>query len=70
MLVGVHPFDPRGDASNEEIEKRIKQQNRRELSKLTSHLTPSARDFIKSLIDPDPSKRLTAITALRVSDSG
>lgn len=64
MLVGVHPFDVRGIASDEEIEEQI-QKSAVPPMPLASHLSPSARDFIKSLMERDPNKRLTAITALR-----
>jgi len=63
MLVGVHPFDVTGLATDEEIEKGV--QERPPPMHLASHLSPSARDFIKSLMNPNPNKRLTAITALQ-----
>ena len=66
MLVGVHPFDVKGIASDEEIEKLIQKSSGPPMH-LASHLSPSARDFIKGLMEKDPNKRLTAITALRVS---
>lgn len=66
MLVGVHPFDIKGIASDEEIDEQI-QNNSTPPMHLASHLSPSARDFIKSLMERDPTKRLTAITALQVS---
>lgn len=68
MLVGVHPFDTMGTASDEEIEERIKSNPIPPMTHhLTSHLSPSAKDFIKSLMNPDPDERLSAVTALRHS---
>lgn len=64
MLVGVHPFDIKGIASDEEIEEQI-QKCASPPMHLATHLSPSARDFIKSLMERDPSMRLTAITGLR-----
>lgn len=63
MLVGVHPFDTTGIASDEEIEASI-QKSATPPMNLTAHLSPSARDFIKSLMERDPNERLTAIAAL------
>ena len=63
MLVGVHPFDTTGLATDEEIEKQIRN-GRGPPMNLASHLSPSARDFIKCLMDRNPNRRLTAITAL------
>ncbi|KAL9182151.1 hypothetical protein ACHAXT_012803 [Thalassiosira profunda] len=64
MLVGVHPFDTKGIALDEEIEEKI-QKSPGPPMQLAGHLSPSARDFIKSLMERDPNKRLTAITALQ-----
>jgi serine/threonine protein kinase len=63
MLVGVHPFDVSGIASDAEIETLIRNSSGPPMS-LASHLSPSARDFIKRLMEKDPNKRLTAIAAL------
>jgi CRP-like cAMP-binding protein len=63
MLVGVHPFDVSGIASDTEIETLIRNSSGPPMS-LASHLSPSARDFIKCLMERDPTRRLTAITAL------
>jgi len=51
MLVGSHPFDVTGLATDEEIERGI--QERSPPMHLASHLSPSARDFIKSLMNPN-----------------
>jgi len=53
-----------GIATNEEIEEQIQKRSSPPMS-LASHLSPSARDLIKSLMERDPHKRLTAITALQ-----
>ena len=65
MLVGVHPFDVAGSASDEEIEAQIKGGALPPMA-LASHLSPSARDFMKGLMERDPTRRFTAITALQV----
>lgn len=66
MLVGVHPFDVAGSASDDEIEEQIKNHALPPMA-LASYLSPSARDFMKGLMERDPNRRLTAITALQVS---
>ena len=63
MLVGCHPFDPTSRASDDDIEKLIRNGKGPPMS-MTSQLSPSARDFIKRLMDKDPNRRLTAISAL------
>lgn len=68
MLVGVHPFDTKGIATDEEIEEHIQCNPTPPMTyHLTSHLSPSAKDFIKSLMNPNPDERLTALAALRHS---
>ena len=63
MLVGVHPFDITGIATDDEIERGL--ENSSPPMHLAAHLSPSARDFIKSLMERDPNKRSTAIQALQ-----
>ena len=63
MLVGVHPFDVKGTATDEEIERGLAGSS--PPMHLAAHLSPSARDFIKSLMERDPNKRSTAIQALQ-----
>ena len=60
MLVGCHPFDISGSSSDDEIAKRIKKNPIPTYGELTSHLTPSALDLIQKLLEPDPTRRLTA----------
>mmetsp|Transcript_13750 Transcript_13750/g.29543 ORF Transcript_13750/g.29543 Transcript_13750/m.29543 type:complete len:821 (-) Transcript_13750:164-2626(-) len=62
MLVGRHPFDLDCDASDEEIARRIKEQRQPPLKDcpIAGHLSSSAHDLIRRLMEPDPSKRMTA----------
>jgi len=60
MLVGCHPYDISGTSSDDEIAKRIKKNPIPTYGELTSHLTPSALDLIQKLLEPDPTRRLTA----------
>ena len=63
MLCGVHPFDVKGINTDRDIEEKIKKNPFAPIH-LATHLSPSARDFLKQLMEPDPDERLTAITAL------
>ena len=61
MLTGVHPFDLTGVASDAEIAEQIRKDPSPPITPgLTSHLSPSAIDLIKMLMDKYPSDRLTA----------
>jgi serine/threonine protein kinase len=63
MLVGMHPFDPNGKASDEEIESYIKDEKRMPSirnSYYTRHLSSSAVELIEGLMNRDPNKRMTA----------
>lgn len=61
MLTGIHPFDPEGHASDKEIELRIKGDPTYPIcASRVSHLSASAIDLIKKLLEPDPMKRLDA----------
>jgi len=64
MLCGVHPFDLKGIKTDKEIEAKIKKNPNAPIH-LATHLSPSARDFMKQLMEPNPDERLTAITALQ-----
>jgi len=66
MLTGAHPFDIDGNATDEEIEKRIVSRQTPPLrdSELTQHLSESAISLIEKLMQWEPSKRLTAEQAL------
>jgi hypothetical protein len=63
MLCGVHPFDLKAIKTDSEIEEKIKKNPYAPIH-LATHLSPSARDFLKQLMEPNPGERLTAITAL------
>jgi len=63
MLCGVHPFDLKAIKTDSEIEEKIKKNPYAPIH-LATHLSPSARDFLKQLMEPNPDERLTAITAL------
>jgi serine/threonine protein kinase len=68
MLTGAHPYDLRGEATDEEIEERIKDQNYKlplKNQKVTGHLSASAKDLITKLMERDPEKRLTALQMLQ-----
>eukprot|EP00978_Attheya_sp_CCMP212_P019944 scaffold56656_cov50-Attheya_sp.AAC.3 len=62
MLTGVHPFDIYGNASDEEIEHRVKTRKTPPMknSPITAHLSNSAIDLIEKLISWNPKDRLTA----------
>lgn len=65
MLTGVHPFDTKGVSTDEEIEKRIAKDPSPPMDEeLVGHLSESAIDLIKKLMNPDPGKRLTAYEML------
>eukprot|EP00980_Cylindrotheca_fusiformis_P010311 scaffold2297_cov135-Cylindrotheca_fusiformis.AAC.2 len=68
MLTGAHPFDLAGDASDEAIEELIKDPNYKipiDDPEIAGHLSPSAKDLIKKLMDRDPDRRLTAFQMLQ-----
>lgn len=62
MLVGAHPFDPAGGASDEEIVERVLSMKSLPLrdSPNTAHLSDSAIDLLDKLLCWDEEKRLTA----------
>jgi serine/threonine protein kinase len=64
MLVGCHPFDTTGDVSETKIAKLVAANSTpatlQEDSPLTEHLSESAVDLIKRLLEWDPKKRITA----------
>jgi len=67
MLTGVHPFDINGRATDEEIEKDIRSKAPLPLGSrhpYTRHLSPSALDLIRGLMERDPKKRLSAFEML------
>ena len=61
MLTGVHPFDLTGVATDAEIAAQIKKDPSPPMTPgLTSHLSPSAINLIKMLMEKNPTDRLTA----------
>ena len=61
VLSGVHPFDLQGMSTDQEIENRIKSDPRAPIHpQITGHLSDSAIDLIKKLMEPDPDRRLSA----------
>ncbi|KAL7543601.1 hypothetical protein ACHAWF_007421 [Thalassiosira exigua] len=65
MLVGAHPFDIDGSATDEEMEERIKRaapplRN----SPYTTHVSDSAIDLIEKLMNKNPRRRMTAMQML------
>ena len=61
MLTGFHPFDRSGDADDDMLQSRISTLRRPPLDTPdTQHLSESAMDLLRRLLEPDPTKRLTA----------
>ena len=65
MLTGIHPFDLDGLSTDEEMEDTIRSDPRPPLEGITDHLSDSAVDAIKRLMEPDPNKRITAYEMLQ-----
>ena len=68
MLTGAHPYDLSGEATDDEIEERIKDTSYQiplENPEVTGHLSASAKDVISKLMNRDPAKRLTAMQMLQ-----
>lgn len=66
MLAGVHPFDLQGMSADTEIEERIKTNPLPPIGpNTTGHLSESALNVIRRLMDPDPNKRLTAYEMMK-----
>eukprot|EP00980_Cylindrotheca_fusiformis_P031710 scaffold26835_cov98-Cylindrotheca_fusiformis.AAC.1 len=70
MLTGMHPLDPEGMASDEELKERLQTIYKKKINILKSagpvksfarqHLSPSAIQLLSRLLEPDPKKRITA----------
>ena len=61
MLMGFHPFDINCDRSDEEVAQAIQANPLPPMDDAyVGHLSDSAKDLIRRLMEPDPSKRLTA----------
>jgi serine/threonine protein kinase len=68
MLTGIHPFDISGTSTDDEIEKLIQTNPSPFLGEgFTDHLSQSAVELIQRLMEPDPSKRITAYEMLNHS---
>eukprot|EP00546_Thalassionema_frauenfeldii_P001398 CAMPEP_0178939012 /NCGR_PEP_ID=MMETSP0786-20121207/26649_1 /TAXON_ID=186022 /ORGANISM="Thalassionema frauenfeldii, Strain CCMP 1798" /LENGTH=741 /DNA_ID=CAMNT_0020617793 /DNA_START=279 /DNA_END=2503 /DNA_ORIENTATION=+ len=68
MLTGMHPFDTSGTSTDKEIEDFIQADPNPPINEeYTGHLSQSAIDLIKSLMNPDPNKRITAYEMLNHS---
>jgi len=68
MLTGAHPFDLEGEATDEEIERRIQDPRYRipiDSPNVTGHLSRSAKDLLRKLMHRDPEQRLTALQMLQ-----
>lgn len=66
MLVGLHPFDLNGNATDMEIERTIKERKSPPLrnSPITAHLSDSAIDVIERCMQWDSNDRISAIELL------
>mmetsp|Transcript_25416 Transcript_25416/g.60072 ORF Transcript_25416/g.60072 Transcript_25416/m.60072 type:complete len:967 (-) Transcript_25416:28-2928(-) len=65
MLMGFHPFDIDCDRSDEEVAAAIRRNPMPPLDEeYVGHLSDSAKDLIRRLMEPDPSKRMTAYELL------
>ena len=68
VLTGSHPFDPTGEATEEEIEETILKcgQSQEYLHRFvfddarTEHLSPSSISLLKALLQPNPMHRMTS----------
>ena len=68
MLTGCHPYDVSGESTDAEIEDRIKDKRYQipiNDPEISGHLSKSAEDLIKKLMNRDPNKRLTAYQMLQ-----
>jgi len=67
MLTGLHPYDIRGQASDEEVAKAILSGDPPPLrnSPITAHLSESAIELIERLMERNPKKRLDAWNLLQ-----
>jgi len=65
MLMGFHPFDINCDRSDEEVAAAIKANPRPPMDNMyVGHLSDSAKDLIRRLMEPDPTKRMSAYELL------
>jgi serine/threonine protein kinase len=65
MLLGFHPFDPNCDRSDEEVAEAIQRNPLPPMDDAyVGHLSESAKDLIRRLMEPDSKKRMTAYELL------
>ena len=65
MLMGFHPFDINCDRSDEEVADAIKANPLPPMDDVyVGHLSDSAKDLIRRLMEPDPTKRMSAYELL------
>eukprot|EP00539_Tryblionella_compressa_P015853 CAMPEP_0178838938 /NCGR_PEP_ID=MMETSP0746-20121128/13588_1 /TAXON_ID=913974 /ORGANISM="Nitzschia punctata, Strain CCMP561" /LENGTH=909 /DNA_ID=CAMNT_0020501935 /DNA_START=73 /DNA_END=2802 /DNA_ORIENTATION=- len=65
MLMGFHPFDIDCDRSDEEVAAAIRDNPVPPMDeKYVGHISESAKDLIRRLMEPDPQKRMTAYELL------
>ncbi|KAL3924647.1 MAG: hypothetical protein SGILL_000915 [Bacillariaceae sp.] len=65
MLMGFHPFDINCDRSDEEVASAIRENPVPPMDDyFVGHISESAKDLIKRLMEPDPSKRISAYELL------
>lgn len=65
MLMGFHPFDINCDRSDEEVAEAIQSNPLPPMDdQYVGHLSESAKDLIRGLMEPDPKKRMTAYELL------
>jgi len=60
LLVGYHPFDPEGDASDQQILRNMRQGNISFDTEEWGSVSKQAQELVRSLLQPDASKRCTA----------
>jgi len=68
MLTGLHPLDPEGDSSDDQLkanlrhlyQKKINLMHSPKLKPFFNHLSPSAIQLLTLLLEPNPSKRISA----------
>lgn len=66
MLIGLHPFDLYGDATDDELDEIVKSGKGPPLrqSRHTSHLSSHALNLLERLFERDPERRMTALQLL------
>lgn len=68
MLTGMHPLDPQGDATDEELRERLQNIEKKNINIMkqrgqagfTDHLSPAAIQLLSQLLEPNPKRRIRA----------